>query len=729
MSTSTDSTSTGTTSTIRWEQGDDGVVVLVLDDPSASANTMNAAYVRSMGETVARLEAEKDSITGVVLTSAKKTFFAGGNLDDLFRATRDDRAQVLAMVTEVKSQLRRLETLGKPVVAAIGGTALGGGLEIALACHHRVLLDAPKVKVGLPEVTLGLLPGGGGVVRTTRLLGLTTALMEVLLQGQQHRPEKALKLGLVDELASDADDLLAKAKAFIAANPESTQRFDVKGWKVPGGTPSSPSLAQILPSFPANLKKQLKGADYPAPHHIMCAAVEGLQVDLDTALLIEGRWFVDLVTGQNSKNMIQAFWYDLNSINGGGSRPQGPAPATTTKAGVLGAGMMGAGIAHALAKAGVEVVLKDVSVEAAQKGKDHVASLVGKQLSRGRMTQEAHDAFLARVTPTGDAADLAGCDLVIEAVFEDPALKHRVLSEAEAAALPDAVIASNTSTLPITSLAEGVSRPDAVVGMHFFSPVDKMPLVELIVGERTSDEALAKAYDVVRQIGKTPIVVRDSRGFFTSRVFGTMVMEGVRLLSEGLPPMSVERAAEQAGFPAGPLTLLDEVTLTLPLKISEAAVAAGEQQQSPALDVLRSLVDQGRTGKSAGKGFFDWEGGKRVWPGLADIATPDPDAVPFRDAQERLLFSMAVETARCVEEGVLRTVEDANIGSVMGIGFPPPYGGVLQYVDGYPGGRAGFVARADELAEQYGDRFRVPALLRDGTGTLRDAIASLALAA
>ena len=712
-------------STIRWEQGSDGIVVLTLDDPSSSANTMNDAYVRSMGETVDRLEREKESIRGVVLTSAKKTFFAGGDLGALIRATPETRDEVLATVTRVKSQLRRLETLGLPVAAAVNGAALGGGLEIALAAHHRVVLDDPTVKLGFPEVTLGLLPGGGGVVRSVRLLGLTTALLELLLQGQQIRPGKALKLGLVHELAADRDELLAKAKQWVLATETAQQPYDAKGYKVPGGTPSSPSLASSLPAFPANLTKQLKGAPYPAPHAILAAAVESLLVDVDTAFTVEGRYFVDLVVGQISTNMIQAFWFDLNRVNGGASRPDGPERFAATKVGVLGAGMMGAGIAHAFAKVGVGVVLKDVSVEAAEKGKAHVAALVGKQVERGRMTQDDADAFLARITPTAEAADLAGCDAIVEAVFEDQALKHRVLREAEQHAAPDALLASNTSTLPITGLAEGVQRQDDVVGMHFFSPVDKMPLVELIVGERTSDEALARAYDVVRQIGKTPIVVQDSRGFFTSRVFGTLVLEGAALLAEGLAPTSIERAALHAGFPAGPLTLLDEVTLTLPLKISDEARKAGSAEDHPGLAVVRALVERGRTGKAAGQGFFDWQPEKRVWPGLAELYPPS-DAVPFAEAQERLLFAMAIETARCVEEKVLNSVEDANIGSIMGIGFPPLYGGVLQYVDQYAGGVAGFVARADELADRYGERFRPPAILLERAvpaGSLRAAVA------
>ena len=711
-------------STIRWEQDADGVVVLTLDDPSSSANTMNDAYVQSMGETVDRLEREKESVRGVVLTSAKRTFFAGGNLGSLIRATPENRDDVLAQVTLVKAQLRRLETLGIPIASAINGAALGGGLEIALATHHRVVLDDPKVKLGFPEVTLGLLPGGGGIVRSVRLLGLTTALLELLLQGQQLRPEKALKLGLVHELAADRDELLARARAWVLANETAQQPYDLKGYKVPGGTPSSPSLASSLPAFPANLTKQLKGAPYPAPYSILSAAVESLQVDVDTAFVVEGRYFVDLVVGRTSTNMIQALWFDLNAVNGGASRPGVDGTSTATKVGVLGAGMMGAGIAHAFAKVGVDVVLKDVSLEGAEKGKAHVAGLVGKQVSRGRMTRESADAFLARITPTGAAADLAGCDVVVEAVFEDQALKHRVLGEAEASALPDALLASNTSTLPITGLAEGVQRPADVVGMHFFSPVDKMPLVELIVGERTSDAALARAYDIVRQIGKTPIVVQDSRGFFTSRVFGTLVLEGAALLAEGLAPMSIERAALQAGFPAGPLTLLDEVTLTLPLKIRDEAAKAGATDDHPGVAVLRALVERGRTGKSSGTGFFDWEPEKRIWPGLGELY-PSHEGVPFADAQERLLFAMAVETARCVEEKVLGSVEDANIGSIMGIGFPPLYGGVLQYVDQYDGGVAGFVARADELADAYGERFRPPAILLERAvpaGSLRAAV-------
>src|ERR1700748_970281 len=415
---------TGSNSTIRWERDDDGIVVLTLDDPNQSANTMNAAYAASIRATVDRLEAEKDQITGVVITSAKKTFFAGGDLHDLRKATKDQADEISEFVREGKAVLRRLETLGKPVVAAINGAALGGGLEICLACHHRIALDDPSVQLGFPEVQLGLLPGAGGVVRSVRMLGIANALLSLLLQGQRHRPAQAKELGIVDELVSTREELVPAAKAWIKANPDaSVQPWDAAGYKIPGGTPSNPKFAQNLPAFPANLRKQLKGANYPAPHHIMAAAVEGAQVDFDTAIEIEGRYFVDLLTGQVSKNMIQAFFFDLQQVNGDRNRPEGIEPFKATKVVVLGAGMMGAAISYVCAKAGIEVVLKDVSLEAAEKGKSYSAKLLEKQIAKGRSPQEKADERLARIKPTADPADAKDAELVIEAVFEDPKVK------------------------------------------------------------------------------------------------------------------------------------------------------------------------------------------------------------------------------------------------------------------------------------------------------------------
>ncbi|GLX47177.1 3-hydroxyacyl-CoA dehydrogenase [Streptomyces hygroscopicus subsp. hygroscopicus] len=706
--------------TIRWEQDDTGVVTLVLDDPNQSANTMNQAFKASIEAVADRAVAEKDSIRGIIYTSAKKTFFAGGDLKEMIQAGPEDAQTVFDTATAIKDALRRIETLGKPVVAAINGAALGGGYEIALASHHRVALDAPGSKIGLPEVTLGLLPAGGGVTRTVRLMGITDALLKVLLQGTQYNPRRALENGLVHEVAETPEEMLAKARAFIDAHPESQQPWDAPGYRIPGGTPANPKFAANLPAFPANLRKQTGGAPYPAPRNIMAAAVEGSQVDFATASTIETRYFTELVTGQTAKNMIQAFFFDLQAVNSGANRPKDIASRQVRKVAVLGAGMMGAGIAYSCARAGIEVVLKDVSLEAALKGKGYSEKLCAKAVSRGRTTQEKADALLARITPTGDAADVAGCDAVIEAVFEDTALKHKVFQEIESVVAPDALLCSNTSTLPITTLAEGVQRQADFVGLHFFSPVDKMPLVEIIKGERTGDEALARAFDLVRQISKTPIVVNDSRGFFTSRVIGHFINEGVAMVGEGIEPASVEQAAAQAGYPAKVLSLMDELTLTLPRKIrgeTKRAVeeAGGTWTAHPAEAVIDRMVDEfGRPGRSGGAGFYDYaEDGKRagLWPGLREHFTKAGYEIPFKDMQERMLFAEALDTVRLVEEGVLTSVADANIGSILGIGFPAWTGGVLQYINGYDGGPAGFVARARELAETYGERFQPPALL------------------
>ncbi|GAA3052197.1 3-hydroxyacyl-CoA dehydrogenase NAD-binding domain-containing protein [Streptomyces glomeratus] len=706
--------------TIRWEQDDTGVVTLVLDDPNQSANTMNQAFKESIAAVAERAETEKDSIRGIIYTSAKKTFFAGGDLKDMIKAGPEDAQQVFETGMAIKNSLRRIETLGKPVVAAINGAALGGGYEIALASHHRIALDAPGSKIGLPEVTLGLLPAGGGVTRTVRLMGIADALLKVLLQGTQYTPRRALDNGLVHEVAATREEMLAKARAFIDANPEAQQPWDKPGYKIPGGTPSNPKFAASLPAFPANLRKQLNGAPYPAPRNILAAAVEGSQVDFETALTIEARYFTELVTGQTAKNMIQAFFFDLQAVNSGANRPRDIEPRQVRKVAVLGAGMMGAGIAYSCARAGIEVVLKDVSLEAAVKGKGYSEKLCAKAVAKGRTTQEKADALLARITPTAEAGDLAGCDAVIEAVFEDPALKHKVFQEIENVVEPDALLCSNTSTLPITVLAEGVERQSDFIGLHFFSPVDKMPLVEIIKGKRTRDEALARAFDLVRQINKTPIVVNDSRGFFTSRVIGHFINEGVAMVGEGIEPASVEQAAAQAGYPAKVLSLMDELTLTLPRKIrneSKRAVeeAGGTWAPHPAEAVIDRMVDEfGRTGRGGGAGFYEYgEDGRRgrLWPGLREHFTKPGHTIPFEDMQERMLFSEALDTVRLLEEGVLTSVADANIGSLFGIGFPGWTGGVLQYINGYEGGPSGFVARARELAERYGERFTPPALL------------------
>ncbi|MBF6192295.1 enoyl-CoA hydratase/isomerase family protein [Nocardia beijingensis] len=709
---------------IGWEQDSDGIVVLTMDDPNQGANTMNELYKKSMTATVDRLEAEKDNITGVVLTSAKKTFFAGGDLKNMMKVGPDDAQALMEELTEIKSALRRLEQLGKPVVAAINGAALGGGLEIALATHHRIAADVPGSQIGLPEATLGLLPAGGGIIRTVRMLGLQNALMQVLLQGQRNKPAKAKEIGLIDELVGSIEELVPAAKAWIKANPEAgVQPWDKKGFKIPGGTPSSPAFAANLPAFPANLRKQIKGANMPAPRAIMSAAVEGSQVDIDNASLIESRYFVHLLTGPVAKNMIQAFFFDLQTINNGGSRPKDVPKKEIKKVGVLGAGMMGAGIAYVSAKAGYEVVLKDVSIEAAERGKNYSEKIEAKALSRGKTTEEKSKALLDRIKPTADAADFAGVDFVIEAVFENTELKHKVFQEIEDIVTPDALLGSNTSTLPITGLATGVKRQEDFIGIHFFSPVDKMPLVEIIKGEKTSDEALARVFDYTLAIKKTPIVVNDSRGFFTSRVIGTFVNEAIAMLKEGIEPATIEQAGLQAGYPAAPLQLSDELNMKLMQKIAketEEAAQSGDttlgSKRHPAQDVIDYMVAEGRPGRLEKAGFYEYdENGKRtgLWPGLREHFKTTADfGVPLQDLIDRMLFAEAIETQKCFDEGVLTSTADANIGSIFGIGFPAWTGGVHQFIVGYPGGQEAFVERADYLAKTYGERFEVPASLR-----------------
>ncbi len=706
--------------TIRWEQDADGVVILTIDDPDQSANTMNDAYTSSMQAAVARLGAERDSVTGVILTSAKKTFFAGGDLNDLVAAGPDDAGRVFELGTAIKAPLRSLETLGRPVVAALNGAALGGGLEIALAAHHRIAADTRGSAIGFPEVTLGLLPGGGGIVRTVRLMGVADAVTKVLLQGRRFTPQEAMALGLVDEVVDTVAELVPAAKAWIAAHPNAVQPYDVAGYRIPGGTPADPAFAAVLPSFPATLRKQLKGANYPAPRAILAAAVESTQVDIDTALEIESRYFVEVATGQVSTNMIKAFFFDMAHITAGGSRPQGFERHTAKRVAVLGAGMMGAGIAYVCARGGMEVILKDVSLEAAEHGKARSREVTGQAVARGRSTPEAAQELLARITPTADAADVAGVDLVIEAVFENAEVKQQAFQEVEGLVAAGAVLGSNTSSLPITELAAGVKDQPNFIGLHFFSPVEKMPLLEIIAGNNTSEATLAKAFDIAQQIGKTPIVVNDSRGFFTSRVIGTFLNEAIAMVGEGISAVTVEQAGAQAGYPAPPLQLADELNLTLMSKIQKETKAGlahdgGRQkyQHHVAYDLLDRMISEfGRKGKLGGAGFYNYADGHRtgLWEGLAEHWGGTAE-IPFHDLQERMLFAESLETVKCLDEGVLRSVEEANIGSILGIGFPGWTGGVVQFMNGYSGGLPGFVARCRELAARYGDRFLPPASL------------------
>lgn len=707
-----------TTETITWEQTESGVVVLTFDDPTQSVNTMTAAWSASLSASLDRLAALGADLTGVILTSAKKTFFAGGDLGDLLATTPEQAGELTAFADGAKAMLRRLETLGVPVVAALGGSALGGGLEIALACHHRIAVDAPAIRIGLPEVTLGLLPGGGGVVRTVRLLGLDTALDKVLLPGTAYRVGDALALGLIDRVVPDTDALIPAALEWISANPGATQPWDRKE-PIPGGTAYTPSIEAVLPMRTAALRARHKGAPMPAPANILGAAVESTQVDFDTASAIETRYFVELVTGPVAKNIIQGTFFDKQVIKSGVSRPKDFPTHRATFVAVLGAGMMGAGVALSCALVGMKVALKDVDLAAAERGKDYARKVLGKQVDKGARTRDDADAILGLITPTASVQDLAGADLVIEAVFEDPDLKRTVFAEVLDVVAPDALLASNTSTLPITDLARDLPRPEDFIGLHFFSPVDRMELIEIIVGDKTSDATLAKAFDIALQMRKTPIVVGDGRGFFTSRVILQRLVEAAAMVGEGVDPQSIEQASLQAGYPVGTLALLDELTLSLPLKIRgqfrEVAERSGaELAAHPGDAVLTTMVEElGRPSRVAEAGFYDYVDGKRagVWSGLAQRFPLAEQRADLADLRDRLLFAEVLETVRCHDDGILRSTADANVGSLLGIGFPTWTGGTSQFVAGYPGGTAAFVRRAQELADRYGARFTPPASL------------------
>ncbi|WP_136419893.1 3-hydroxyacyl-CoA dehydrogenase NAD-binding domain-containing protein [Herbaspirillum sp. ST 5-3] len=705
---------------IQWANAD-GIVTLTIDMPGQPVNTMNAAFQQALADTVARLEKERDAIKGVIITSGKDTFFAGGDLRELIAIPADRADECFRMVEGNKAVLRRLEKLGRPVVAALNGSALGGGLELALACHHRISLDQSRIQFGFPEVTLGLLPGAGGVIRTVRLLGLQEA-MPYLVEGKRVSPQEALAKGFVYALAKDTAELMAQARAWILANPDARQPWDSDTYKMPGGSPNTPKLMPMQMVAPAMLREKTRG-NYPAPEAILCAMVEGAQVDFDNALVIEGRYFTKLATGQVAKNMIGTFFFQMQEISAGKSRPREIPKWKASKVGILGAGMMGAGIAWANATKGVSCVLKDVSAEQAEKGKSYSAQLLEKRVRQGRTSQEKAAETLGRIQPTASAADLAGCDLIIEAVFEKRELKAEVTREAEQFMAPGGIMASNTSTLPITGLANAFSDASRFIGLHFFSPVDKMQLVEIIRGAKTSDETLARAYDYVQQIGKLPIVVNDSRGFFTSRVFATFVNEGIAMLGEGLPAALIENAALSVGMPVGPLAVQDEVSLTLSLHVTNQMRAdyAAEGKPfvaHPSTVIVERMVNEfKRCGKAAGAGFYEYpkdpsvNGGKKyLWPQLGQLFGKKDVTIPYEDVRDRLLYIQSIETLRCLEEKVLESTRDANIGSIFGIGFPGWTGGAIQFVNHV--GVKKFAERAEQLRGLYGERFAPPSLLQ-----------------
>lgn len=693
---------------IKTELGSDGVATLVLDNADGAMNIVNDTFIAEMTQAIAAIAAN-ENVKGVILTSAKSTFMAGADLKQLVRGyTKHEALELSRKATQMH---RAIETSGKPWVAALNGLALGGGFELALACHYRVLVDDPKALVGLPEVNVGLLPGSGGTVRLGILAGMQIAL-DLLLSGRSVAPAEALALGIVDEVVP-AGELVDRARSWIASDPDAVRAWDKKGWEPPqkrGMTVPEDSLAYTLAA--AGLAK--RGYNAPAPLAILATVFEGLQLPFDKALSVESKYFAKLLSDSVARNTIRTSFISKQAAEKGARRPAGLPKTEVKKIGVLGAGMMGAGIAYVSAKAGIEVVLLDRDIPLAEKGKAYTAKVQGRLTEKGALSAAKAEEILTRITPTDDYALLAGCDLIVEAVFEDTAIKADTTRRAEDVIPESAVFASNTSTLPISQLAQASRRPDQFIGIHFFSPVDRMGLVEVIMGKQTSQRTLATALDYIAQLRKTPIVVNDSRGFYTSRVFQTLIHEGGAMLAEGVPPAVIENAAKAVGMPTGPLALLDELTFDLPLKIVDQAIAEeGDKYTPPAgVTALRKMRDEiGRSGRKSGGGFYEYpEGGKKhLWQGLADHFPTRAD-YDLDELKRRFLYAQAMETARCLEEGVLETPQDADLGAVYGWGFPMWTGGTISYIDTI--GIDAFVVEADRLAQKFGPRFLPSAWLR-----------------
>ncbi len=686
----------------------DGIATLLFDEPNSAVNTMCQQWKDDLTAVVQQVLADRPQLKGIVLASAKSTFFAGADLKGTMRLQASDAPQVFKDIEQVKKNFRTLETLGIPVVTCLNGTALGGGWELALVGHHRIAVDSPKIQLGLPEITLGLIPGASGITKMTRLLGLMGA-QPYVLESKLFTPSEGHALGLVHELVADASALRERALAFIAAHPMSMQPWDDKAYKIPGGTPSNPKILAGLAVAPAMMKKKTRGL-YPAPEYALNAMVEGAQVDFDTALRIESRYLAKLIVSPVAKNMINTFFFNMGAIRSGASRPKDVPRYKPAKVGILGAGMMGAGIAYAQASRGIATVLKDVSLEKAELGKAYSARLTQPKVEKGRMLPMAQEALLGRIQPTDQASALQGCDLIIEAVFENRALKAQVTQEAEPQLAAGGFFASNTSTLPISGLAQASAKPSKFVGIHFFSPVDKMKLVEIIRGRDTDDETVARAFDYVQSLGKIPIVVNDARGFYTSRTFGTFVMEGAAMLGEGIPAPVIENASMQAGMPVGPLAVLDETALSLSVHVLDQTradfQAEGKTYAATPGELLveRMVKELKRPGRAAGGGFYDYPAGQKkvLWSELKPLFEKST-AWDLQEIKDRLLYRQAVETARCLQENVLTTVHDGNIGSIFGIGFPAWTGGALQFI--YGQGIEAFAARCATLAQRHGAGF------------------------
>ena len=709
---------------ISYKVDSDGVAIITWDLENRSMNVLNAQSVNEYRDIVEKL-VKDDQVKGIIIASAKEAFIAGADLtsNDTFNFDKIGEDKVAAAQTiydgvmNLNKLFRTMETSGKPFVAAINGHALGGGLEICLACHYRVAIDNDRIQIGQPEAKIGLIPGAGGTQRVPRLAGVTQDVMGFLLAGNPVTPKKAMSMGLVNEIV-EKDMLIEVSKKYILDNGKAVQPWDEKGFRLPSGAPYTPKGMMIWAAASSSLRKMSYG-NYPAQKAILSALYEGVQVPIDAGLRIEARQMTKVIMDPVSRNMVRSLFVNMQALNKGARRPKDFEKYNVKKVGILGAGLMGAGIAYVTAKAGIEVILIDQNQEGADKGKDYSVKLLDKALSRKKTTEEKKEKLLGLITPTTDYAKLNGADLIIEAVFENRDIKADVTAKAESQISETAVFGSNTSTLPITGLAKNSSRPANFIGVHYFSPVEKMPLVEIIMGKETSQETLAKTMDYVQKIKKTAIVVNDSRGFFTSRVFGTYTGEGMEMLAEGINPALIENAGKMTGMPMAPLALMDAVALDLAYKVGvqtkkDYEAEGKEFPISEPQKVLEEFVEkQGRLGKKNNKGFYEYpENGKKfLWPELFKLYDQIEDQPDVEILKQRLLYIQALETAKCYEENVLTDVRDADIGAILGWGMAPWTGGPLSFIDMV--GIKEFVAEADKLAQKYGDRFTPCKMLRD----------------
>ncbi|WP_027259321.1 3-hydroxyacyl-CoA dehydrogenase NAD-binding domain-containing protein [Leisingera aquimarina] len=712
-------------SDFKYDVDADGVAIITWDAEGKSMNVLTREAFGLVEEYVDRA-LEDEAVKGIVITSGKKDFAGGMDLNVLAtirEESGENPAQGLFDFTMGGHRiLRKLELAGmdpktkkggKPVACAINGTCAGIGTEIALACHHRVMTSNPKAKIGLPEIMIGIFPGGGGTTRYSRMVGAMAAA-PVLLEGKMLDPKKAKGAQLIDAVA---DDALAAAKDWVlnAKPADLVKPWDAKGYKMPGGAPYHPAGFMTFVGASAMINGKTQGA-FPAAQALLSSIYEGALVDFDTALKIEARWFTHVLMNPSSSAMIRSLFLNKQALEKGAVRPKDVPDQSVKKIGVLGAGMMGAGIALVSAQAGMEVVLIDRDQEAADKGKAYSAAYMDKGIKRGKATEEKKEALLTQITTTPDLDALKGCDLIIEAVFEDPGVKAEMTQKVEAIIPEDCIFASNTSTLPISELAKASSRPEQFIGIHFFSPVEKMFLVEIIKGKETGDRAVAKALDYVRQIRKTPIVVNDARFFYANRCIIPYINEGVRMIAEGVSPVLIDNAARQLGFPVGPIQLTDETSIDLGAKIARATKAAmgDAYPESPSDDLIFWMEEQGRLGRKANAGFFDYDDkGKRVeyWKGLQEKYPQAAEQPELIEVQERLMFAQVLEAVRALEEGVLEDIREGDVGAVLAWGFAPWSGGPLSWLDII--GSPYAAERCDQLAEQYGDRFACPDLLRD----------------